>query len=100
VRPAVSWDKGKAVRLLMKKYGKGGRNSELLPIYLGDDLTDEDAFQVIEKYGNGITVYVGEYNPDSAARYFLNSPDEVFDFLSILAGYDKRCLVCEQYLTT
>ena len=49
VRPAVNWDKGKAIRLLMKRYGKGGRNSGLLPIYLGDDRTDEDGFQLDRK---------------------------------------------------
>jgi trehalose 6-phosphate phosphatase len=66
VRPAANWDKGKAIRLLMKKYGKGGRLSGLLPIYLGDDLTDEDGFRIIEKYGKGITVYVGRTKADSA----------------------------------
>ena len=30
-----------------------------MPIYLGDDLTDEDGFKVIGKYGNGIAVHIG-----------------------------------------
>ncbi len=81
VKPAVNWDKGKAIRLLMKHVGKGGRNSGLLPIYLGDDVSDEDAFQTIEKYGRGITVRVGERHSNSIARYFLRSPDEVYSFL-------------------
>jgi trehalose 6-phosphate phosphatase len=84
----------------MKKYGKGGRNSGLLPIYLGDDLTDEDAFKTIEKYGYGITVYIGKPSSDSAARYFLDSPDEVRSFLGKLVDYNSRGLLCEQYLTT
>jgi len=99
VRPAVNWDKGKAIRLLMKKYGKGGRNSGLLPIYLGDDLTDEDAFQIIEKYGYGITVRIGPATSTSAALYFLNSPDEVHCFLSKLVDYSGRGSLCEQYST-
>jgi trehalose 6-phosphate phosphatase len=99
VRPAVNWDKGKAIRLLMKRYGKGGRNSGLLPIYLGDDLTDEDGFRMIEKYGNGITVHVGESNSTSIARYYLKSPDEVQIFLVKLLEYAQRDLSYEQYLS-
>jgi trehalose-phosphatase len=82
----VNWDKGKAIKLLMKRYGKGGRRSGLMPIYLGDDLTDEDGFRVIEAYGNGISVLVGNPIFDSAARYFLKSPGEVAIFLETLLG--------------
>jgi len=84
VKPAVNWDKGKAIRLIIKNVGKGGRKSGLLPIYLGDDISDEDAFQTIEKYGRGITVHVGEPHSISLARYFLRSPDEVYSFLTRL----------------
>lgn len=84
VRPAVTWDKGKAIKLLMKRTGRGGRHSGLVPIYLGDDVTDEDAFRVIEAYGRGITVHVGEADAGSCARYFLSSPAEVAAFLKIL----------------
>jgi trehalose 6-phosphate phosphatase len=97
IRPAVNWDKGKAIRLLMKRFGKGGWNSGLLPIYLGDDLTDEDAFKTIEKYGDGITIHVGELYSDSIARYFLRSPDEVHYFLIKLMDYARRDFLCEQY---
>ena len=84
VRPAVLWDKGKAIRHVMKRYGKGGRTSGLFPIYLGDDMTDEDGFRVIETYGKGLSVYVGEKNQKSTAKYFLKSSAEVTFFLSIL----------------
>lgn len=84
VRPSVTWDKGKAVKLLMKKYGKGGRKSGLVPLYLGDDLTDEDGFRAIEAYGMGISVFVGEAGERSNARYCLKSPAEVFVFLKML----------------
>jgi trehalose 6-phosphate phosphatase len=100
IKPALQWDKGKAIQLLMKRYGKGGWQSGLLPIYLGDDLTDEDGFRVIEKYGRGISVHVGEPKPDSAARYFLNSPEEVHIFMCKLVDSVQRGFLCEQYLTT
>jgi len=90
IRPAVDWDKGKAVKLLMKKFGKGGRQSGLLPIYLGDDLTDEDGFRVIEKYGRGISVFVGDAKQDTTARYFLKSPTEIAQFLSLLLKEAQR----------
>ena len=84
LRPALAWDKGKAVRLLMKRYGSGGRRSGLVPIYLGDDLTDEDAFEMISKYGRGLSVHVGEPPIQSAADYYLESTSEVATFLDRL----------------
>jgi trehalose 6-phosphate phosphatase len=84
VRPGLEWDKGKAIRLLMKKYGKGGRRSGLVPIFLGDDLTDEDGFKVIEKYGNGFSIFIGEPNMNTSACYYLKSPPEVEIFFSRL----------------
>jgi trehalose 6-phosphate phosphatase len=90
VRPAVDWDKGKAIKLLMKRSDKGGRRSGLLPIYLGDDLTDEDGFGAIERCGDGLTVFVGGESGSTMARYFLRSPGEVERFLSMLLDLQKR----------
>jgi trehalose 6-phosphate phosphatase len=90
VRPAVTWDKGKAIRLLMHQYSKGGRSNDILPIYLGDDLTDEDGFKMIERYGKGIAVHVGCTNKASAADYYLDSTDDVDNFLSRLLELSSR----------
>lgn len=90
VRPAVTWDKGKAIKLLMKKYGKGGKKSGLLPMYFGDDLTDEDGFRVIEDYGDGVSVFVGEEGQTSNAHYFLKSPAEVAAFLGMLLEQARK----------
>jgi trehalose-phosphatase len=84
VRPAVDWDKGEAIALLIDRYGRTKAKKELLPIFLGDDQTDEDGFKVIEKHG-GISVFVGEKTNDSAAHYYLKSPAEVEQFLERLA---------------
>jgi trehalose 6-phosphate phosphatase len=100
VKPAVNWDKGKAIKLIMKRYGKGGRHSGLLVIYLGDDRTDEDGFKVVEKYGNGITIFVGENLSNTSARYLLSSTDEVRCFLIKLLDNTQKDKLCEQYSIT
>ncbi len=91
VRPAIQWDKGKALKMLIEKYGS--RYRKALVMYLGDDLTDEDGFKVIEEYENGISIYVGEEGEEvreSAARYYLKSPAEVTNFLAMLAKQSQR----------
>ncbi len=76
LRPRFDWDKGKAVRWLMEALGQTGAG--VVPFYLGDDLTDEDAFTALAD--DGVTIYVGA--PDrTAARYLLDDPDQVGTFL-------------------
>jgi len=89
VRPPVDWDKGKAISLIIDKFGKKKMKNELLPVFLGDDQTDEDGFKVIAKH-NGISIFVGENTDSSAARYYLRSPAEVEQFLGLLLQPDSR----------
>jgi len=88
IRPAVEWDKGKALKLLIEKYGR--RDKTAAVVYLGDDRTDEDAFKAVEEYGNGVSVFVGEEKAGSFARYFLRSPAEVISLLGGLPGIAPR----------
>jgi trehalose-phosphatase len=75
VRLPVKWDKGRAVSKALKIVGK-----KALPIYLGDDKTDEDAFSFLKRK-RSITVFVGKNRVKSRAKYYLNSPFEVKRFL-------------------
>jgi len=83
IRPPVEWDKGKAVSWLVAKCKEVKAKSSILPVYMGDDLTDEDAFKVIEVC-DGMSIFVGPKESKSAAQYYLNSPQEVIEFLSML----------------
>ncbi|KAG6600635.1 putative trehalose-phosphate phosphatase J, partial [Cucurbita argyrosperma subsp. sororia] len=44
IRPTIKWDKGKALEFLLESLGYANC-SDVFPIYIGDDRTDEDAFK-------------------------------------------------------
>lgn len=46
IRPRIQWNKGHALKYLLETLGFDG-SSDVFPMYIGDDLTDEDAFKVI-----------------------------------------------------
>lgn len=79
VRPAVDWDKGKAADLLMDMCG----HAEPLPIFIGDDVTDEDGFTLVNQRG-GISIFVGDLTIESSAGYVVETPSEVAEFLGRL----------------
>ncbi len=81
VRPTVDWDKGRAVRWLLDAVEPGDRPR--IPLYIGDDVTDEDAFLALGDSGVGIVV-LRDPRP-TAARYSLRDPGEVRAFLERLA---------------
>ena len=55
------------------------QSSEAFSVYIGDDVTDEDAFREIK--GRGIGIKVGESTTPTAATGFLASCEEVRSFL-------------------
>jgi trehalose 6-phosphate phosphatase len=81
IRPDASWTKGDAVAWIRKAYDA----EEALPIYLGDDTTDEEAFASLP---GAITVRVGPHGK-SAASYHLSDPGEVEVWLTWLASLCK-----------
>jgi trehalose-phosphatase len=85
LRPAVEWDKGQAVLWLLRALGLEGE--EIVPIYVGDDTTDEDAFRAL--HDRGLTALVARTPRPTAAGYSLQDTDEVGDFLRLIAALDR-----------
>lgn len=78
IRAASSWTKGACVRHLYNILAK----DRALAVYVGDSLTDEDAFRALR---GGITIRVGK-SDTSAARYYFKSRSHVDRFLYALEG--------------
>lgn len=76
IRPPASWNKGNAAARILKKV------KQVFPIYLGDDVTDEDAFRAL-KMQRSVTVFVGK-KKKTAAAYYLESPKQVENLLKRL----------------
>lgn len=81
--PNVDWNKGKSILSLLQILKLTGHG--VLPIYLGDDTTDEDAFRALK--GVGLGIFVGEQVVDSAAGYRLRDWTEVREFLLELTPF-------------
>lgn len=91
LRPNVPWDKGRAVLSLLDRLGLAG--VETVPIYLGDDETDEDAFRALagrgegQGKGRGIGIRVMDPPSPSAAAWSLKDPAEAAVFLERLTDW-------------
>ncbi|KAK3123374.1 hypothetical protein QOZ80_8AG0629610 [Eleusine coracana subsp. coracana] len=88
VRPTIKWDKGKALEFLLESLGFADC-SDVLPVYIGDDRTDEDAFKVLRKRGQGIGILVSKYPKETNASYSLQEPAEVMEFLLRLVEWER-----------
>jgi len=85
IRPALDWDKGEALLYLLRELGLDG--ADVLPVYVGDDLTDEDAFRALaERPGGGLAIRVADHPADTAAEWSLASPAEVAELLARLTA--------------
>ena len=94
LRPNVDWDKGKTLRWVLDYIADKTEQkdpSPLLPIYLGDDITDEDAFDAVQDDGLAILVrHSDDGDRATAAGYALDDPDRVRDFTERLARQLSR----------
>jgi len=86
IQPQMDWHKGKALLSLLRTLKLD--RQDVLPIYIGDDVTDEDAFRALKGRGIGIVVWDKPY--ETAAAYSLKNPDEVREFLLRLIPVCRR----------
>ncbi len=85
LQPDIDWNKGRAVLWLLDELGLD--DEATLPLYLGDDVTDEDAFRALGDRGIGIVVK----GADRAtwATYSLDDPEQVRGFfLALLSTWE------------
>jgi len=86
IRPRLEWSKGAAVKWIHERI----KATDLLPVVIGDDSTDEEAYGALK---DAISIRVGhEHGPDrpTSARYCLDGQSEVCDVLQWLLGLWKR----------
>ncbi len=76
--PNVDWNKGNAVRLILNHVRTACR-VPVWPVYIGDDATDEDAFEEIGD--SGLTIAVSART--SGAAFRVTDPEAVERFLRL-----------------
>jgi trehalose-phosphatase len=88
VLPPVEWDKGKVVLLLLRTARRQllKKQDGIVPVYIGDDRTDEDAFKALGP--RGVTIFVGRPKR-SRARYYVKGPAEAAKLLDRLAALQR-----------
>ena len=86
VRPDIEWDKGTALDWLLGEMSLD--RPDVLPIYIGDDVTDEDGFRALD--GRGVGIVVGRESRTSRATFALDDTDQVRVFLDELCDRVDR----------
>ncbi|KAJ0579053.1 putative trehalose-phosphatase [Helianthus annuus] len=91
IRPTIKWDKGKAIEFLLESLGYAN-SKDVLPVYIGDDRTDEDAFKVLRERGQGFGILVSKVPKETEAVYSLQEPFEVMNFLQRLVTWKRSIM--------
>lgn len=85
VKPKMDWNKGSALLHLVKMLGLNEK--DVFCVYIGDDRTDEDAFQVLAETGTGSGILVSTKCKSTSGKWTLKDPAEVASFLYRLVGW-------------
>jgi alpha,alpha-trehalase len=80
LKPNFDWHKGRALEWLLNELAE---DKNTVPIFIGDDVTDEDALKVIHQ--SGIGILAGDHGDKTWARYIVADTIEVEDFLQKLS---------------
>ena len=86
LKPDVDWDKGRAVEWLADVLVPDDESWH--PVYVGDDVTDEDAFRALA--GTGTTVRVGGADEPTAAAFRVDDPEAVPALFEWFAAVRER----------
>ena len=81
IRPDIDWHKGRALLYIIEEI-EAVRGAPMLPMFVGDDKTDEDGFIALR--GRGAAVLVGAVDAHTAASSFVHSPEEAVTLLEQL----------------
>ncbi|KAG6657538.1 probable trehalose-phosphate phosphatase H isoform X1 [Carya illinoinensis] len=95
IRPTIKWDKGKALEFLLESLGFADCTN-VFPVYIGDDWTDEDAFKILRERGQGFGILVSKFPKETSASYSLQEPDEVMEFLKRLVQWKRPSVLRAQ----
>lgn len=82
LQPDIEWHKGMAVLHVLSLLARSGK--AWVPIYIGDDITDEDAFRAVAV--EGVPIIVRDEPRPTLAHYAVESAAEVSVFLDTLAA--------------
>ena len=86
-RPPVDWHKGHAVLYVLTRRHGADWPARVRPLYIGDDVTDEDAFRTLRGIGRSIAVgpVDGSHGP-AVADSWLPDPAAVLQLVRWLAA--------------
>ncbi len=88
IRPKIDWHKGKAVEWILNVLGYDP--DKHCAVYIGDDVTDEDAFAALE--GRGFGILVADEVRDSQASYIIKDTHDVRKVLEFFIRVkEERC---------
>jgi alpha,alpha-trehalase len=95
LRPNLDWDKGRTLQWIVDQVAG---EEPLLPIFVGDDLTDEDGFDSVLHDGIGIVVrHLEDGDRATAARFSLDDPAHVREFIERLV---EQCDIDRQMMSS
>lgn len=87
IRPDLHWDKGRALLYLLSALSLD-LDPDVIPVYIGDDTTDEDAFKVLKDHQpSGLGILVSSTPRNTAASFSLENTDKVREFLQKLVEW-------------
>ncbi|HTI36995.1 MAG TPA: trehalose-phosphatase [Vicinamibacterales bacterium] len=75
--PNIEWNKGSAVEWIIEQVSRAA--GSVLPVYIGDDVTDADALEVVRPTGIGVAA-----SDRVSADYRVDGPEEVAMLLAAL----------------